>query len=197
MVGENRRRWMRWSSLVDEDESQVLGGGDWKLPGTRCTDRLNNTPPELCASAYVRRDGAKIRKAGPLRKGFGCGLKRFHDNQDDNEDQQGSRYLIGKTIEFLGTGVAVGCEILNPTDKKSVQGRHGNHQRELGPHPARIVPAAEPNQRKTEQPGQSHGGIDDQPEKALLHDLESFRLSGAGRRVAVIDEEPRQIEHAC
>src|SRR5829696_3941515 len=111
-------------------ESQVLGREGWNRPGTRYTDRPIPAP-ELCASAYVRRDNAKIRNDRCLRKRFRAPLKRFYHHKNNDDNQQDRGYFVDNTIEFLRVGVAVGGEILNPTSKKTVHGRQRDHQREL------------------------------------------------------------------
>src|SRR5579871_133669 len=123
-------------------------------------------------------------------------LKWLHDYQDDNADHQNGRYLIDDSIEFLAAGIPVLGKLAHIPGVKPVDYRHYQHQDELGVKPRRQVPAAEPDQQQPEQPGRDHRRVDDGLQQPPFHHLEGLGLRRALWRLAVIDEQPRQIEHA-
>src|SRR5580700_4835070 len=95
------------------------------------------------------------------RPGSGAASERLEHHQEHDEDHQDRRYLIDDTIEFLRMPVAVVAEIIDPADKKSVHGRHRQHQDDLGGEPMRHVPVAVPGEPEPQRPGGDHGRSDD------------------------------------
>src|ERR1700737_1855307 len=53
-----------------------------------------------------------------------------------------------------------------------------------------------PREIKSGEPGHDHCRIDDGLEQPSFHHLERLGLLRSDRRLAMIDEQPRQIEHA-
>src|SRR3981081_4678519 len=55
---------------------------------------------------------------------------------------------------------------------------------------------ADPSQIEPAEPGHAHRRIDDRFQQPVFHHLESLGLLRSGLGLAMIDEQPRQIEHA-
>ena len=112
-------------------------------------------------------------------------------------DHQDGRYFVDNSIEFLRMPVA---------GRRRNPGRSATACRAppTSPAPARAWRAARARRtsrrsqasHKPEHPGRDHRRIDDRPQQPALHHLEGFRLPRARLGLAVIDEQPRQIEHA-
>ena len=125
-------------------------------------------------------------------------LEWLDDRQNDDGDQEDGRYLVDHAIEFRGVPVPVGGKILAVAGQQAMQRAQQQHQNNLQVQPSRRqkrVLTHQPDQGKAEQPSRDHRRIDDRPEQSALHHLERFRLFRARLGFAVIDEQPRQIEH--
>ncbi len=93
----------------EERESRRSTGSGGFTPRSRCISRLRFLWSQNAnASAYVRWDGANIRKDGTSgKRRNGICLKnalrseRFQHHQEDDQDHNRSRYLIDNSIEFL------------------------------------------------------------------------------------------------
>lgn len=77
-----------------------------------------------------------------------------------------------------------------------MQGGHRQHRGEFGMKPARAEPLALQKQNNADDPGHDHCRRHDEVEQPVFHGLERFRQLGARFRRRVIDEQPRQVEHA-
>src|SRR5712671_5554064 len=135
----------------------------------------------------------KFRTQGHLQ--WSLLSKRLDHHQDHDTDHQYGRYLIDYSVEFLIVLILIEIEFAYPSDKKSMDRRHGQHQNYFGVEPARHVKPPIKGEPETQNPTCHHGGIDDDPQKPLLHHLESLRLLGTGLGSAMIDKQARQVEH--
>ena len=179
-VEKNRRSWDGWKS------GPMLGRSEHS--GTRL-DSIRYVQGDTLNIGSAR-DTARAGRETPQAS------ERLDDHEDDDPDHQGGRYLVEDAVEVGGLAVAVLGEVADQraqkpwiADMSSTSAAWRAASGALTSRPPRR--AQRPSSQVT-----IIAGVDDAPQQPPLHDLEGLGLLRARLRLAVIDEQPRQIEHA-
>ena len=169
--------------------------------GRHRLERLGGAGGHRCGGLRDHRTG---EGGGPAVEGlsYQCwavaqhhGSERLDDHEDHDADHQQGRHFVHDAEEALGLPVAVLGKRAAPAGHHHMGAGQADHEGQLGVNPAHLEPARiQHQQRDAEDPGRYHRRVHDGTQQPALHHLEGFRSFRTDRDVAVVDEQPRQIQ---